>query len=94
MRRRIVTERERAALGGLRYAAPMANGPARAVPHAATTKKVLAELARMSPEELKATFVKAGIYTADGKLTAAYGGRARKPAKRKSAKRSSVKRAA
>jgi hypothetical protein len=72
----------------------MANGTARVVPHAATTKRVLAELAQMSPAELKATFVRAGIHTPDGKLTPAYGGRARKPAKRKPAKRQSVKRAA
>ena len=45
------------------------------VPHAAATRAVRAALAKMSPAELRATMVHAGIHTPEGKLTEAYGGR-------------------
>lgn len=42
------------------------------VPHAATSRKILAELDRMSPNQFKQTLVRAGILTKQGKLTKPY----------------------
>lgn len=44
------------------------------VPHAEATKKVLAKLRAMTPEQARETFIKAGILTRDGKLAERYGG--------------------
>lgn len=44
------------------------------VPHAEATRRALDSLRRMKPAEAKATLVRSGILTADGKLTPPYGG--------------------
>ena len=43
-------------------------------PYAEATRRAGARLDRMSPSELRQTFVDAGIATADGKLRAPYDG--------------------
>lgn len=57
----------------------MAFPTGREVPHAAVTRRVTAKLKRMTPAEAMESFVAAGIYTPDGRLTSAYGGTARSP---------------
>ena len=50
----------------------MRHGTSNAVAHAATTRKVAANLRKMSKAELRQTFVDAGILDASGKLTEPY----------------------
>ncbi len=56
----------------LRDDVSMRNGSSSIAPHAAATRKVAAELRKMSKAELRQTFVDAGILDASGKLTEPY----------------------